>query len=406
MLRIEKNWLFLFHSCVLLLLLVCTSAHETYRRRDQLKVISFVSCYVQELGTVTTLASIIAVASDKFGPSRRQIRRWWDHYKCFKQLPWDTQKEWKALARKAGFFIRTNKFREWHVEKMREILDEHPEYFLDEFVRELYIRTGVLYHPSSVWKLLYYKMNYRLKTYSEIAKQRNLDEVAIYKAALLILVTHPNQVVFADESHKDRNASRRKKAYSRKGIELILHRWFVKTVRYTFLAACNIDGFIGSALDTVRRDKIEDASEAKEGASGTMNREIFIRWVRFSLAPCLGNYEKDEPNSIVVMDNAATHMDPEVERIIRSRGAILLYTAAFSPDISPIEKMFSVYKAALKRYESLQQSDWLLAHYKAVNQVTPEIARQQFAKCGVPGAQELIDAESDTFLYMVALLLN
>ena len=53
---------------------------------------------------------------------------------------------------------------------------------------------------------------------------------------------------------------------------------------------------------------------------------------------------------MVLMDNASVHMHPGVKEAINSKGAYLLYGAAYSPDLNPIEKMFSVYKACLKRH--------------------------------------------------------
>ena len=47
----------------------------------------------------------------------------------------------------------------------------------------------------------------------------------------------------------------------------------------------------------------------------------------------LGNYENGEPRSVVLMDNASTHMSDEVELAIRSTGAILIYSAPLSPHL-------------------------------------------------------------------------
>ena len=55
------------------------------------------------------------------------------------------------------------------------------------------------------------------------------------------------------------------------------------------------------------------------------------------------------------MDNATTHMCNEVEYLIQQAGAVLLYTAPYSPDLNPIEKMFNVYKAYLSGTVSTQE---------------------------------------------------
>mmetsp|Transcript_14007 Transcript_14007/g.30730 ORF Transcript_14007/g.30730 Transcript_14007/m.30730 type:complete len:114 (-) Transcript_14007:25-366(-) len=81
------------------------------------------------------------------------------------------------------------------------------------------------------------------------------------------------------------------------------------------------------------------------------------------------------------MDNASVHMLPEVKAAINAAGAYLLYSAPYSPDLNPIEKMFSVYKAALKRNKDM---DWLSRHDFAVASVSPQIAGNFFKKCCVP----------------------
>ena len=49
------------------------------------------------------------------------------------------------------------------------------------------------------------------------------------------------------------------------------------------------------------------------------------------------------------MDNASIHNNPEVRRLINKAGAMLLFTARYSPDINPIEYFFHQYKSQLKR---------------------------------------------------------
>ena len=69
--------------------------------------------------------------------------------------------------------------------------------------------------------------------------------------------------------------------------------------------------------------------------------------VRAKLIPTLDRYDRDEPCSAVVLDDAPTHMDPTIGQEIRSAGAlpVVIYTALFSPDLNAIENMFAIYKA-------------------------------------------------------------
>ena len=88
------------------------------------------------------------------------------------------------------------------------------------------------------------------------------------------------------------------------------------------IAGFNIRGFVDSSIGIFHRDEISE-----EGAAGTVDREKFVEWVEECLCPTLGRYIDQEDNSIVIMDNASTHMCPEVRRLIEARGAYLLHSA-------------------------------------------------------------------------------
>ena len=111
------------------------------------------------------------------------------------------------------------------------------------------------------------------------------------------------------------------------------------------IAGFNVNSFVDSTIEIYKRDEISD-----EGAASTVNKDMFVEWVKESFCPVLGNYADCEPNSIVVMDNTSTHMCEQVRRLIEGQGAYLLYTAPYSPNLVPIEYGFNVYKAYLKHY--------------------------------------------------------
>ena len=94
----------------------------------------------------------------------------------------------------------------------------------------------------------------------------------------------------------------------------------------TLTAAVRLDG-VGGCL-------------AFDGATNAATFEAYVEQV---LAPTL------KPGDIVVMDNLKAHKGPEVERLIRAAGAELRFLPAHSPDLNPIEKMFSKLKAFLRK---------------------------------------------------------
>ena len=214
-------------------------------------------------------------------------------------------------------------------------------------------------------------------------------------------------VCFVDETHKDRNSSRRRRAWGKRSSGgVALDRWFRNDVRYSMIVAADIDGFVDGTTRLYRRDDL-----SSDGASGTVGEVEFVDWVKNSLVPTLGNYLNNEKRSIVVMDNASTHMNDDVERLIRDAGAVLLYTAPYSPDLNPIEKMFNVYKMFLKRHEEDFNDDWEGTHWRAIDAVTKDIAIMEYRKCEVPNSfdvktsWELQDEEDNDLLLLLTALL-
>ncbi|MCC8076835.1 MAG: transposase [Oscillospiraceae bacterium] len=54
---------------------------------------------------------------------------------------------------------------------------------------------------------------------------------------------------------------------------------------------------------------------------------------------------------IVVMDNLRSHRVKEVEELLRQNEITLLYLPLYSPDLNPIEKMWSKMKSCLRRWK-------------------------------------------------------
>jgi transposase len=138
------------------------------------------------------------------------------------------------------------------------------------------------------------------------------------------------------------------------------------------LAACDAD------CDIVLREE-----------DGTVDTERFVLWIVTKLCPMLGRYDQLEKRSVVVLDNATIHHDDRVVDAIEATGALVIYTAPYSPDLNPIEWMFAQYKKAVMRYD---KSDWAQAqHVTALHAVTPGNTRAYYRRCGVPGAEGFED---------------
>ena len=76
---------------------------------------------------------------------------------------------------------------------------------------------------------------------------------------------------------------------------------------------------------------------------GPINGPIFLAYVEQCLAPTL------ELRDIVFMDNLPAHKVAGVTQAIEAVGATALYLPPYSPDLNPIEQVFSKLKALLRK---------------------------------------------------------
>ena len=297
----------------------------------------------------------------------------------------ETKEKMKKLEKLAKKNRNTSVITDEVIRVLKNIVDSNPEYYLDEIATELSVQRNVFLSLSTIARTLRVKVGYSLQVCYESALQRNEDERILYKEALRLLVQNVNQLVFIDETHKDRNTARRRRVWGiRNSGGLALNRWFRQNVRYTLIAALDLDGFIPSTLEIVRRDEASN-----EGAAGTVDSLHFEEWIENYLLPVLGNFENSEPRSIVVMDNASTHLSERVTDLIRSKGAYLIYTAPYSPDLNPIELAFNIYKKSLKRNYEMEMLDWYEAHMLAIESVNRDICIKEYRRCGVPLSQDV-----------------
>ena len=327
------------------------------------------------------------------------LRRWWLHFEEYGEYPFETKKTLKFLRKLGKRFKRTKVVTDDIVQCLKLITEEHPEYYMDKIQMAVCVQKKVFLSTATLMRALKDKLGYSLQVCYDSALQRSQSQRALYKASLKGLVRDPNQLIFVDETHKDKAASRRRKAWGiRDSGGIGIRRWFKNEARYTMIASLDIDGFVPSTIECVQRDEI-----SAEGAAGTVNAGYFETWVEHFLCPVLGNYANAEPRSIVVLDNASTHMHPRVSELIRATGAVIIYTAPYSPDLNPIELAFNIYKSHLKRLETAFRMDWFGTHMNALNKITRDTCIKEFRRCGVPKSDEIFTMDELQELSILAI---
>ncbi len=109
---------------------------------------------------------------------------------------------------------------------------------------------------------------------------------------------------------------------------------------------------------------------------GPMDGLAFGVWAEQILAPTL------TANDIVVMDNLSVHKTPKACAAIKATGAQIWYLPAYSPDLNPIEKMWSKIKARLRKAKARDPESLCQATGDAIAHVSITDIRNWFASCG------------------------
>ena len=109
---------------------------------------------------------------------------------------------------------------------------------------------------------------------------------------------------------------------------------------------------------------------------GATTKDIFKAYVEQILLPTL------KAGDVVVMDNLSAHKNQETIDLIESVGAELWYLPPYSPDLNPIEKMWSKIKSILRTLKARTEKALINAIAKALEAVTASDAKGWFESCG------------------------
>jgi len=119
-----------------------------------------------------------------------------------------------------------------------------------------------------------------------------------------------------------------------------------------------------------------DGSTACMTIEGAADTEVFQAYIRWVLCPTL------RPGDMVIMDNLSPHKSQPTLSLITELGAQVLFLPAYSPDLNPIEKMWSKIKNCLRSAEARTEATLIEAIAAALQKVTRQDAMNWFASCG------------------------
>jgi transposase len=109
---------------------------------------------------------------------------------------------------------------------------------------------------------------------------------------------------------------------------------------------------------------------------GSMNGALFLAYVRDVLCPTL------QPGDVVVADNLSSHKVAGVKQAIEAVGATIRYLPPYSPDLNPIEKLFSKLKALLRKAAKRTVESLWNEIGRLVDSFSANECRNYFGACG------------------------
>lgn len=119
-----------------------------------------------------------------------------------------------------------------------------------------------------------------------------------------------------------------------------------------------------------------DGSTACMTIEGATNSEVFRTYLREVLLPTM------REGDVLVMDNLSAHKNKQTLELLEKAGIEVHFLPPYSPDLNPIEMMWSKVKNLLRGAEARTKKDLLKAIALALDKISAKDAAGWFAHCG------------------------
>ena len=158
-----------------------------------------------------------------------------------------------------------------------------------------------------------------------------MAEISMYDPAMLVWV---------DETGCDERNCQRRHCYSVRGIPPQDHWILVRGVRYSGIPVMSLQG-------------IHDVQIVE----GSVNGLKFEEFIVYTLMPILNPFNGTNPLSVVIMDNCSIYHTSFIKHLIKNVAqAKLIFLPPYSPDLMPLEEVFSKVKYTIKESDRLFQT--------------------------------------------------
>ena len=213
-----------------------------------------------------------------------------------------------------------------------QTLVHRPTSYLHEVQRDLFDATGIWASYSTICRTIR-QQGFTYKKVRIIALQRSEEKRIEYMAE--ISQYDPEMLMWLDETGSDRRKSIRTHGYSLRGMS-------PQSIQL------RVGGKRVSAIPVMTTRGIEDVYTTQENVDG----DKFLDFLFQCVLPIILPFDGQNPRCVLVMDNASIHHLDRVQEIITGIGARLCFLPPYSPDLMPLEEVFSKVKHVLRANDS------------------------------------------------------
>lgn len=242
-----------------------------------------------------------------------------------------------------------------HAETLRDLVRQQPDATLDELNQ----RLGLDCSRMAIFRAL---LRWRISRKKKVLHAQERDTPRTKRKRRVfrrrIAQVDPKDLVFVDETGADTAMTR---LYGRAPIGervegAVPGHW----ESVTLVAGLRLSGVVSPMA-----------------FAGAMDTPSFESYVEQILAPDLS------PGDVVVWDNLKPHQSHEARRLLRRVGARLEPLPPYSPDLTPIEKMYSKVKTVLRSAGARTTATVYAAMDRALKSVHGEDILGWFQSCGL-----------------------
>jgi transposase len=243
--------------------------------------------------------------------------------------------------------------------RLKALVKETPDATLEELREQLGVTCSIVAIHNALQRA-----DYRFKKTLKASEQERPDInekrerwMAMQRSLDL------RRLVFVDESGAKTNMTRLR-GRALHGVRLLDHAPHGHWCTTTLISSIRLDG-----------------TSACLAVDGPTDTDVFREYVRCVLVPSL------RPGDIVILDNLAAHSDAETQKLIEATQAQMIFLPPYSPDLNPIEKMWSKVKSFLRKAKARTKEALHDAVAAALKTITSEDAQGWFISCGYTASQ-------------------